>query len=252
MKNKIIPLNPSIKPNKNTKVHYSTLLEQFISPFESEFADEYYEDIVQFAIMAWNLANMMVLIPLQDSEEAIETVQDPIIDRELMKKMIDYKAIHFKKYTDFFAEFELQYTDTEGAPDLTVVTQEQDDFLHEMMNEMEEYDAEFQANFINRCAIVITPLEPFLNWSSSLFEDALDREILQETRVYLVSEDIQDLEAWIRKKYSKIFEFELSSWVTNKKKWPQRRSFKMFKEWFRYDVTTTIFDFEKSPVIKGI
>jgi len=68
--------------------------------------------------------------------------------------------------------------------------------------------------------------------------------------VYLVSEDIKNLEVWIRKKYSKIFEFELDSWRTDKKKWPQRRNFKMFKEWFRYDVTTTIFDFEKTPVSK--
>ncbi len=193
---------------------------------------------------------MMVLMPLKDSEEAIKTVHDMSINRELMKKLIDYKASHFKEYTNFIVDFEVK--ETNADPVLTVVTQEQETFLDMMLNEIkdEECEDEFQENFINRCAIIVTPLEPFINWCSDLFAEELDYEILRETRVYLVSEDIKNLEVWIRKKYSKIFEFELDSWRTDKKKWPQRRNFKMFKEWFRYDVTTTIFDFEKTPVSK--
>ena len=167
-----------------------------------------------------------------------------------MKKLIDYKASHFKEYTNFIVDFEVK--ETNADPVLTVVTQEQETFLDMMLNEIkdEECEDEFQENFINRCAIIVTPLEPFINWCSDLFAEELDYEILRETRVYLVSEDIKDLEVWMRKKYSKIFEFELDSWRTDKKKWPQRRNFKMFKVWFRYDVTTTIFDFEKTPVSK--
>lgn len=192
----------------------------------------------------------MVLMPLKDSEEAIKTVHDMSINRELMKKLIDYKASPFKEYTNFIVDFE--FKETNADPVLTVVTQEQETFLDMMLNEIkdEECEDEFQENFINRCAIIVTPLEPFINWCSDLFAEELDYEILRETRVYLVSEDIKDLEVWMRKKYSKIFEFELDSWRTDKKKWPQRRNFKMFKEWFRYDVTTTIFDFEKTPVSK--
>ena len=193
---------------------------------------------------------MMVLMPLKDSEEAIKTVHDMSINRELMKKLIDYKASHFKEYTNFIVDFEVK--ETNADPVLTVVTQEQETFLDMMLNEIkdEECEDEFQENFINRCAIIVTPLEPFINLCSDLFAEELDYEILRETRVYLVSEDIKDLEVWMRKKYSKIFEFELDSWRTDKKKWPQRRNFKMFKEWFRYDVTTTIFDFEKTPFSK--
>ena len=50
----------------------------------------------------------MVLMPLKDSEEAIKTVHDMSINRELMKKLIDYKASHFKEYTNFIVDFEVK------------------------------------------------------------------------------------------------------------------------------------------------
>ncbi|ODS89336.1 MAG: hypothetical protein ABS44_05540 [Chryseobacterium sp. SCN 40-13] len=84
----------------------------------------------EFAITAWNLGNMMVLMPLKDSEEAIKTVHDMSINRELMKKLIDYKASHFKEYTNFIVDFE--FKETNADPVLTVVTQEQETFLDMM------------------------------------------------------------------------------------------------------------------------
>lgn len=68
---------------------YSTLLDQFIMPFANDFSDTpYYEDMFEFAITAWNLGNMMVLLPLKDSEEAIKTVHDMSINRELMRVIL--------------------------------------------------------------------------------------------------------------------------------------------------------------------
>nr|MBP7471108.1 hypothetical protein [Flavobacterium sp.] len=60
MKNKVINLfdKPQIVV-PNTGVKYSQLLEKFLEPFVDDFKDaEFYEDIIEFGINAWNAANM--------------------------------------------------------------------------------------------------------------------------------------------------------------------------------------------------
>ncbi len=60
-----------------------------------------------------------------------------------------------------------------------------------------------------------------------------------------------DIDEWLKKKFDKIFTFELDLWVDNKKEWPQKGNFKMFKEWFRVDISTMIYDFERNPIKKS-
>lgn len=249
MKNKIISLfsKPQIIQNKGVK--YSTLLEEFIAPFVHDFADvEYYEDIFEFAINAWNLGNMKLILPKGESDAAINAVNSQNINIDLLKRMIDYKVSHFKEYTNFIADFEVK--ETSGDPVLSVVTQEIDAFLATMIENMEAENTrgDFEENYINRSAIIIKPLQPFLDWCSNLYPD--DTEEIGETKTYLISEDIKDVDAWLKKKFNKIFEFELESWHSNKKEWPQKRNHKMFKEWFQVDISTMIYDFETKPVSK--
>lgn len=250
MKDKVIQLfkKPQILQNKGVK--YSTLLEQFIEPFASEFTDiEYYEDIFEFAINAWNFGNMKLILPEGESDTVINAVNDQDMNVDLLKRMIAHKISHFKEYTYFIADYEIK--ETSGDPVLSVITQEQDAFLTNMVENMEAENAQddYEENYIDRCAIIIKPLQPFLDWASNLYPNEI--EDIGETRTYLISEDIDDVKAWVKKKFDKIFEFELASLHFNKKGWPQKRNYKMFQEWFQVDISTMIYDFEQKPVSKS-
>lgn len=254
MKNKVISLfnKPQIVPIKGVK--YSTLLEQFIAPFNKDFADvEYYEDIFEFAINAWNFGNMKLILPEGESDVVMSTLNRQDIDVDLLKRMIDYKVSHFKEYTNFIADYDI--AETGDGPVLSVITEEQNSFLTAMSENMETENTQddFEENYINRNAIIIKPLQPFLDWYSNLYPDELEEELeeVKEAKIYLISEDIEDEKAWLKSKFDKIFRVELESWHLNKKEWPQKRNYKMFKEWFQVDISTMIYDFEKKPVSKS-
>jgi hypothetical protein len=76
-------------------------------------------------------------------------------------------------------------------------------------------------------------------------------EDIKETNIYLVDDKIDDVEKWLKKKFDKFFMMELDEWFENKKDWPQKRNYKMFKQWFQVDVSTMIYDLEKNPVLKS-
>ena len=257
MKNKIMNLFDGTRVVQNKGVKYSTLLEQFIEPFKNDFADiDYYEDIFEFATNAWNFGNIKLLFPEEESDATLNTIIDSTeghdINTDLLIRMIDYKVSHFKEYTNFIADFEIK--ETSGGPVLTVMTQEQDTFLATMYGAMEEQDErneqhDYDENYVNRTAIIIKPLQPFLDWCSHLYPNSLEE--MKATKTFLISEDIEDVEAWLKKKFKKIYEFELETWHLNKKEWPQKRNYKIFKEWFQIDISTQVYDFEKKPVFKS-
>lgn len=250
MKNKVINLFDKSLVVENKGVKYSTLLEKFIEPFVNEFADvEYYEDVFEFSINAWNLGNMKLILSDNEINESFEALNLQGENMELLKKMVDFKISHFKEYTNFIADYELKETDAD--PILTVITQEENVFLGSMLDdfETENTDAEYEENYINRSAIILKPLQSFIDWCANLYPDDLNE--IKETKTYLINEDIEDIEAWLKRKYEDLFSFELESWHENKKEWPQKRNYKMFKEWFQVDISRMIYDFEMKPVSKS-
>jgi hypothetical protein len=252
MKNKIVNLFDQSKNTPNKGVKYSTLLEQFVAPFKSEFKDfEYYEDIFELAIHAWNFGNFKLILPKEKRDEIFHKVDIEDIDVDLLKRMIDYKVKHFKEHTKFIADFEIK--ETGDIPVLTVIAQEQDVFISEMFEKMdaEKQQSNFENNFINRTAIVLKPSQPFLDWYLRLYpDDPEEFLVVKSTRIYLISEDIDDAEAWLKKKFKKIFELELDTWHFNKKEWPQKRNYKMFQGWFQVDISKSVYDLENEPVYK--
>lgn len=250
MKNKVINLfsKPQIVV-PNTGVKYSQLLEKFLEPFINDFDDvEFYEDIFEFAISAWNSANMKLLLPKEENNAVFDALEKDNINVVLLNRMIDYKISHFKKYTNFIVDYDLE--ETIEVPILKITTQEQDAYLKSMVEQFDEEDtqANFDENYINRSAIIIKPLQPFIDWCSNLYPEDLDD--ISATRTYLISEDIEDIDSWLAKKFDKLFIFELASWHANKKEWPQKRNYKMFKDWFQIDISTMIYDFEINPIQK--
>ena len=251
MKNKVINLfnKPQIVV-PNTGVKYSQLLEKFLEPFVDDFKDvEFYEDIIEFGINAWNAANMKLLLPKEENDDLPDALKDSDINVALLNRMIDYKINHFKNHTNFIVDYDLE--ETIGDPILKITTQEQDAYLKSMFEQFDQEDTagDYDENYINRSAIIVKPLQPFIDWCSKLYPEDLDD--IKETRTYLISENIEDIDSWLAKKFDKLFVFELTSWHTIKKEWPQKRNYKMFKEWFQIDISTMIYDFEINPIQKG-
>ena len=241
-----------IVPNKGVK--YSELLEQFISPFENEFINmEYIDDIFEFSINAWNMANINILMPNEEMDKAMNSVQFEGEDLSLLKKMIAHKKKKYKAFTNFIVDFEIEERDAGKDPILSVVTQEEETYLANMVNEMEEDNEhsqnDFEENYINRIAIIIKPLQPFLDWYFNLNPEEGYEEEFEETNIYLIDNTI-DAEKWLKKKFDKFFMMELGEWHDNKKEWPQKRSYKMFKQWFQVEVSEMVYDLEKRPVLK--
>jgi len=256
MKNKVISLFGNNKVIQNKGVKYSKLLEQFIEPFTKEFEDsEYVEDIFEFSINAWNFGNMKIIIPNEEFEKSISSIQnkDDEVNLSLLKKMIDYKVQKFKEHTNFMVDFELK--ETKKDPILSVVTQEEEAYLTNMMDTLENEVTEddFEENYINRSAIILKPQQPFVEWYFKLNpEDELDFEAdIKETNIYLVDDGIDDVEKWLKRKFDTFFKMELEDWHTNKKEWPQKRNYKMFKLWFRVETSEMVYDLEKKPVLKS-
>jgi hypothetical protein len=250
MKNKVINLfnKPQIVV-PNTGVKYSQLLEKFLEPFVNDFDEvEFYEDIIEFGINAWNSANMKVLLPKEENDAVFDALENNDINVALLNKMIDYKISHFKNHTNFIVDYDLE--ETIEDPILKITTQEQDAYLKSMFEQFDQEDTagNFEENYINRSAIIIRPLQPFIDWYSNLYPEDLDD--IKKTRTYLISEDIEDIDFWLAKKFDKLFIFELASWHQNKKEWPQKRNYKMFKEWFQIDISRMIYDFEINPILK--
>lgn len=252
MKNKVINLFGNSKIVQNKGVKYSTLLEQFVKPFESEFSDfKYYEDIFELAINAWNLGNMKLIIPKKEAEILINKMEAEAQDRELLRSMISYKISHFSEYSNFIMDYEL--SGKQNSPTLSVITQEEDVFFANMAENIKNENTpdDFEENYINRTAIIIKPAQAFIDWYLNIYPDDVEEfEEVKKTKIYFISEEIDDVEAWLKKKFKKIFELELDTWHFNKKEWPQKRNYKMFLEWFQFDISKMNYDLEDTPISK--
>lgn len=196
---------------------------------------------------------MKLILPKDDDKMVTDFLnEEEDINAEFLNKMIDYKISKFKEHTNFITDFEIE--ETNGKTILKVVTQLEDDYLSTMLNDMYDLNTheENEDGFINRNAIVIKPIKPFIDWHNKLYPDStIDKSDVEDASIYLVDENIEDMNKWLRMKFDKIFMQQLEDWHTNKKEWPQKRNFKMFKQWFQVDTSTYIFDLEKKPVSKA-
>ena len=47
---------------------------------------------------------------------------------------------------------------------------------------------------------------------------------------------------YVRRSHCFIFELELWGWITAEELWPQKRNWRMFKEWFDIEINSEVFD----------
>lgn len=104
---------------------------------------------------------------------------------------------------------------------------------------------------INRNAILVKPKKPFFDWMNTTDPEMPVTE-LQEGNIYLVAEKDSNemVEKWLSRNFEKIFVNELNDWYTDENTWPKKRTFKMFKEWFDFEIHSMILDLENSAIVK--
>ncbi len=98
-------------------------------------------------------------------------------------------------------------------------------------------------NVLSRSAITITHKKPFIEWNNALFPDLLMYEnMLGESKTYLIDELIENADKVIKKHYKEIFETELEGICIDENEWPEKRNWKLFNEWFSYEISDWVMD----------
>jgi hypothetical protein len=100
---------------------------------------------------------------------------------------------------------------------------------------------------ISRSAITIKYKQPFIDWNNSVFPALpMEIDILGESKTYLIDE-IDDPIKPVKKHFRKIFEFELFGICTDENMWPDKINFKLFNDWFDYEVSDWVMDLSNKP-----
>ena len=104
---------------------------------------------------------------------------------------------------------------------------------------------------INRNAIVVTPKQALFDWINGIYpESPVSGNDDDEGTVYLDSNEA--VEKWLSRNFDDIFQNELNNWHQDENDWPKKRTFKMFKEWFTYNIHSMVLDMEETPVLKDL
>ena len=240
------------KKVQNTEMRYAEVLRKFIEPFALDFLDiESFEDIFDLAIYAWNFGNLKSILPEEEFNKTTDLIHQDEVDMLLLNKMIDYKVAEFKEHTNFIVDFEVDETNDDLT--LTVTTETEEEYFTNMIDSFDDEinDNNFEESFINRNAIVLKPLQPFIDWHNTIYPNSpIDYSDFEEPNIYLINDDIDDLEGWLTKNFDRFFMMELEGWHLDEKEWPQKRNYKMFKLWFQVEVSTMIYDVERRPILK--
>jgi len=104
---------------------------------------------------------------------------------------------------------------------------------------------------INRNAVLVKAKKPFYDWINYVDPEfpVIDND---EGTVYLIKEmeTKEKIENWLKRNFAEIFENELNDYHTDENDWPQKRTYKVFKEWFSVEISSMIVDLVDKPVEK--
>ncbi len=109
---------------------------------------------------------------------------------------------------------------------------------------------------INRFAVVVHPLKPFMEWVNSPAvrgtDDLVPLDALQEDATVVLTPEMDTNDealAWLKNYKAKLFEMELESWCTDRSTWPEKRTTRLFDQWFDLEVHSMVFDAVGEPIL---
>ncbi len=106
---------------------------------------------------------------------------------------------------------------------------------------------------VNRCAIVLTAKAPFIQWANALDAKGPRYEecwVDEGPPIYLGPDanSLDDVNRFIRRNFGFFFEEELVGWCTDETLWPQKRTYRVFTEWFAIRIHTVVIDMVDAPL----
>jgi hypothetical protein len=217
---------------------YVDYLKQLHEVFEKQFPDYYLEPYQRYYLLAesWNLANVQDFLPPLLFQNQLLFIDAPSLDKELIEKIINHKV---EKYPDADLFIRL-YNVSENGQDPEIDTLN----LHEYMALMEaEIDDEWDEDesLHERQAITLVPKEPFRQWvSKAQLIEELPQKNLGFT--FLVDMEVELDEDWLKNSYLQYFELLLLTFISDKRKWPRKRSYQLFLSWFDYYFSQDVYD----------
>jgi hypothetical protein len=108
---------------------------------------------------------------------------------------------------------------------------------------------------VNRTAIVVIPKQPLLDWLNREDTDSGDltlANIQNEPTVYLIKQcdGEREVRDELAKVCGRIFEEQLNGWLTNPECWPEKRTPRVFHEWFEWSWHTVVIDLARGPLVR--
>ena len=98
----------------------------------------------------------------------------------------------------------------------------------------------------DRMAVVVIPREPVLDWVNSITPDepVWADELADRANVYFIPhyETLDEAEEHMRSAFDEIFCNELAEWFEDEARWPEKRTYEMFIEWFDVLYDVVVFD----------
>ncbi len=237
--------------NPEPGIKYSALLLGLIKPFTEDIGDrEELEAMLELGIVAWNLANLKNFSPeifkllLDQTKDHLRHQRDGF---SLLEKLIEQKQKTLPGYDWFLSEFMIK-EDEDGVLHVTVIAKTLDAYLEDVgINAGDEFEEEYEEEiYADRSAFMVKPKPAYLDWIRQITEGPTDTDEITKGRIYLapVMFEPNELGKWLKKNFDTIFSNQLNAWSQDTVDWPQKRTYKMFNDWFSVEQYIDVIDLE--------
>ncbi len=115
---------------------------------------------------------------------------------------------------------------------------------------------------INRAAVVLRYKQPYVDWVKTAGPDPIGEYTLADANddgeIFLIPsfdspvdpvDGTGDAIKWVEKRWKMFFEHILESWILDESAWPQKRTLKMFREWFEVEYKSMVWDMGHEPLM---
>lgn len=114
---------------------------------------------------------------------------------------------------------------------------------------------------LNRGLVILRYKQPYIDWVKIAGDAPMEISLQQanddgdsfllptyESQIDPV-DGTEDAIKWVEKRWRMFFEHILESWILDEAEWPQKRSLKMFREWFDIEYKSIVWDMGTEPLI---
>jgi hypothetical protein len=101
---------------------------------------------------------------------------------------------------------------------------------------------------INRHLVILMPTQAALDWVNRVDPIPMNMtlaEMREEQNAYLAPELLdgqESAERWVQQRWKMFFETFLLEWFEDEALWPQKRTLKLFREWFEVQYHSMVWD----------